>query len=270
MFGLRFHSHKAVDSVLLVVLTVSSPEVAMAAEQNPPNQELLKHVITRVKQGDDSFTAAALLEADGEPAVVAVQYSHLLRAWYFQEKNVPAMVMFGRLGIQYALIQARRVEATDAEKAKRLRGIAKEMAYNLGVNTWPGWRDEGISITKSDLAAGLDAARLNLRLAQELKRNTEVLGNAHWLVGAHQLAQKNYPTALEEFRKSQAEFQKAKQSDFALMAGGYIALAEMLQSPAQGKPKFQAAVEALTSSGSEDAKFFAEQLRTAAEVFQAD
>lgn len=238
-------------------------------QQIPIDKALLKQVVTAIKQGGDSYAAMAELESAGEPAVVAEHYSQLLRQLYFQEKNIPLMVMFGRGGIGYALSQTKRLDSTDPNSAEQLRGIAKAIAYNLSVNCWPGWRDEGITITASDRVAGYDAALLNLRLARELKRDAEVLGNAHWLVGAHHLAANRHADAIAEFDKASVEFTKVDKTDYQWMAAGYAALAQKLTpiAPADAKQKYEAALAALKSRNTEDAKFFAEQIITAAEVF---
>ena len=66
--------------------------------------------------------------------------------------------------------------------------LEKTYSLMLSGDSWPGGKDEGIEITASDLVAGIALARQNLRLAKELKRDDEVFANAHWLLGAHQLA----------------------------------------------------------------------------------
>ncbi len=229
----------------------------------------LTKAIDTVKQGGDTYAAIAELESSSDPVDVAQHYSQLLRELYFQEKNVPLMVMFGRAGIGYALSQAKRIEANDPQTAESLRGIAKTISYNLSVNCWPGWGDEGVTITPSDLVAGYDAALLNLRLAGELKRDAEVVGNAHWAIGAHHLAAGRHADAIAAFDKSAAEFAKADKPDFERMAKGYAALSSTLApnaAPAAGK-KYDATLGDLKSLKTEDAKFFAEQIETAAAVF---
>ena len=140
---------------------------------------------------------------------------------------------------------------------------------------WPGWNDEGIVLGATDLGIGLDAALLNLRLAQELSRGPEVMGNAHWLIGAHHLAANRAAQALKTFVQAEQAFQQAGKPDFALMAAGYAALASKCTAAAQGAPtsareiadrQLQAVLQKLEKSDDEDAKFFAEQIRTAEKV----
>lgn len=233
------------------------------------DKELLKQTIATVKEGGDSWAAMAKLEAGGEPLMVAEHYSQLVRICCFQEKNLPLMIMLGRGGIQYCLREAARVEKEDPKTAEKLRGQAKTIAYNLGANCWPGWGDEGIVIGTSDIAVGYDAALLNLRLGRELKRNAEVMGNAHWLVGAHQLAMGKKKEALKAFEESAQQFAEAEKTDFELMAKGYAALAVKLsdEAAADADAKLQAALKALNERDNDDAKFFAEQIETASKIF---
>ena len=94
------------------------------------------------------------------------------------------MIALARAGIHRALFEADRVPTADPDAAEALRGQAKTIAYDLGANLWPGWQDEGIVLTPADLTTGLEAARLNLRLAEQLGRPALPRCNAHWLLGA--------------------------------------------------------------------------------------
>src|SRR5579872_5380750 len=102
----------------------------------------------------------------------------------YAHRDVAGMIVFGLAGIRYCLAKSQQRESSDPETSAELKGLAKAMAYNLGANTWPGWDDEGIILGGTDLAIGMHAALLNLRLAHELARGSEVMGNAHWLIGA--------------------------------------------------------------------------------------
>jgi hypothetical protein len=180
------------------------------------------------------------------------------------------MIDFGRAGIGYALHEARRIEKTDKKQADKLKGMAKIISYNVSANSWPAWEDKGITISDSDLANGFDLAKLNRRLAKELDRSAEVFGNAHWLVGAHHLAAKRTGEAVKSFQESAEQFNKAKKSDFALMAIGYHGLARALgkQDAKAGETEFREAVAALTKLDTDDAKFFAGQLESVRKFFE--
>ncbi len=248
------------------LLFTISMDHAMSAEKK--QDPVLEQAYQTMVEGD-SYLASTILQADVEPEVAAQRYKDMIRILCFQKKDVSRMVMIGRAGIQFALEQAEQMKTAEPKRAEELRGLAKQMAYNLAANCWPGWGDDGIVITKSDLMAGLDVAQLNLRLAKELKRNDEAFGNAHWVVGAHHLAAGKGTLAAQSFEASVAKFHAAGKPEFEAMSNGYWGLADQLDDTnrAAGVKRFN---DALKQLGSEDAKFFAQQLKTAQGIFLKD
>lgn len=242
-------------------------ETVLAQQQlDQRTKEILKETLQLAKT-KDSFSAFAHLEKSGQAEEVITWYSSLVRVCYFQEKNVPLMTMFGRRGIQYGLEQA---EQTDSpESADKLKSTAKEISYNVGVNTWPGWEDEGITITPSDLTIGLDAARTNLRLAIELKRDAVPMTDAHWLVGAQLLAAGETEKASEQFHQATEIAKKANLTDREWMVRGYIAIAQQLDQSTRtdGDAALQEATKKLRDLETEDAKFWADQLESVSRLF---
>ena len=180
------------------------------------------------------------------------------------------MVSMGETGIDYALREAKDCEAEQEAEAKKLKGIAKEISFNMGVNTWPGWNDPGIVIDESARKAGFQAARLNHQLAIELKRDQAVLANAEWLVGAHHLAAEEYTEAIQVFERASVNFAQANKPDAELMAKGYRALALILakDDAEQGKREWMQARQKLEEINSDDARFYLEQLSVARQVFE--
>ena len=222
----------------------------------------------------DAFQAIACLESRDDVLAVGQDYSELVRSTY-ADKNVAGMISFGLAGMHFCLAEAQRRHASEPENSAKLKGLAKTIAYNLGANTWPGWNDEGIVLGATDLAIGMDAGLLNLRLAQELSRGPEVMGNAYWLIGAHHLAASQPEQALKIFVQAEQAFQQAGKPDFASMAAGYAALATKFTAAANDAPlpvkenadrQLQTILQKLETSEGEDAKFFAEQIRTAEKV----
>ena len=232
-----------------------------AAGAKIENAEIGKKAQDFLDNGD-SYQLLESLTAGNDPVAATQKFYELVGKLYMEAKNVPQMVMCGRAGIQFALDRAEQIKVTDPQTADKLRGLAKTIAYDVSVNCWPGWGDEGIAINNSDLAVGLDLARLNLRLAGELKRDDFVHGNAHWLVGAHWLAMGKRKPALDAFEKSTEHFQTAGKPEYEWMAKGYLGLANLLDPAEQktGEQQIQEARQALSQMNSEDAKFFSEQL----------
>lgn len=225
--------------------------------------------IVRLCEAEGSLQAIALIQSQGDPATVADAYAQLVPDLYYKQKDAPLMLMIGRAGVQYCLDEARRCEKDDAELAATLRGTAKAMAFNLSVNCWPAWEDEGITLTDSDVRNGYDLARLNLRLAIELKRDAAKRANAHWLLGAHQLAAQESTAAIGSFQKAAELFQQAKQPDGEQMALGYTVIAKLTteEEKADGERELKAAVEKLREIDTDDSRFYADQLESVAKFF---
>jgi hypothetical protein len=253
--------------ICILCLTLAG-EAVMADDRPLTDRAEIRQRAWRLAVEADAFQAFALLEADAAPAVVGEDYSTLVREAYGKHKDVPRMIAFGHAGIQYCLREARRLEPHDPKLANTLRGLAKIIAYNLGSNTWPGWNEEGITLTATDRAFGRDAARLNLRLANELERGPEPLGNAYWLVGAHALVAGEAVAATNAFANAEREFARANKPDFVLMARGYrgLSLKSAAATRDDGEQLLQQTLRQLGDTPGDDAKFFAEQIRTAEKV----
>jgi hypothetical protein len=229
-------------------------------------EELLPQVIDLLA-GSDHYAAIELLNR--QPSAMAAQaYEKLQSHLYWKQKNLPAMVMLSQAGIQHCLAESTRT--TDAGAARDLRGIAKRLAFNLASFTWPGWDEPGISITRSDLAAGLQAARLNVRLADELDRPPKARANALWTLGAQQLAACDYPSAIGTFNHAATRLTPPEDSTMIRMLDGYSLMARLLAEPADASVRtlFDTAVEALAGDASDDGKEFARQLPVALALFE--
>ncbi len=235
--------------------------------QEADRAAILTQTLKLAAEGD-TFQAFDFLESRNQPRQVVELYSEFVRRIYAEKKDIPLMLAFGRQGISVALRDAKALQATDRETSLALQGIAKSIAYNLGSNTWPGWDEPGIILTRSDIALGVDAAVLNLRLGTELRRSPEAMGNAYWLVGAQHLAGGRTALALEAFGAAKVEFAKASKPDYVLMTTGYLALTRQLveETRVAGTEELQRALAELQQSPSDDAKFFAEQIQTAERV----
>ena len=237
------------------------------AQPNPPSEqgEMLEQVYAQLESGD-SLEAIDLIEK-GDTKDVVNAYSQLVSDLYFKKHDVPRMILIGRAGIRYCLSSSKQTE--DAQLAEKLKGAAKTMAYNVSANAWPGWQDEGIKITRTDSIVALDLARLNLRLAEELKREADVFSNAHWLVGAQHLALRELDEADKHFGKA-VEFAKtAKKPEAEQMARGYGGIVKLVAdaNSNEGKKQLAGAIRALNEIGSDDAKFFAQQLDSVSKFF---
>ena len=153
----------------------------------------------QVLDAEGTYAACRRIERSGTPAEAVQLYHDLIPALYFQRKDVRVMVAIGRAGIHYGLTQAGQLRDMDPDGAEKLAGATKAIAYDLGANLWPGWQEEGIELSPADLATGMEAAKLNLSLAESLKRPPLPMCNARWLLGAHELARGDAAAAEREF-----------------------------------------------------------------------
>jgi hypothetical protein len=211
----------------------------------------------------DLFAVIERISADPDLEHAAAAFGKLAKRLYSAEKSVSGAVAIGRAGIQFCLCFA------DAAKRQALRQQAKALAFNLGADTWPGWGEEGIVISASDLDAGLDAARLNLRLALELERGPLAESRAFWLVGAHRLARAEDAAAVTEFSRARERARDAANGLDEQLNAGYIALTGALSGSAQAQHELASILERLRSAPAKDAPFVAEQLEKALAVFRA-
>ncbi len=251
-------------AVSLVAIDSSSGQDSTVKEQPAWLQATLK---TWSEQ--DASAAFAQLEGSGPPGEVGERYGVLAQYLYNDRKDLAGTILASRAGIQFNLARAGTLDATDEKAAAEHRGHAKAIAYNLGANCWPGWLEQGISITATERAIGLDAARLNLRLAVELRRPAEPRGHAHWLLGAQLLAAGQFDAAAGEFAASARQFAEAEKPTERQMALAYEGLTRRLQQPgdAARQKAWRQSLAALEALDNDDARFFAEQIRTAEKVF---
>lgn len=246
---------------LLLIAVLALSGIAACAEE--PAMDPLAVTAVEALAREDASAVAARIAAMPDARHAARVFSDALRVAY-RAKEVARMSLIARAGIDWCLMRADALAATDAELAGALRGEAKTMAYNLGVNLWPGWKEPGIALSRSDLGIGLDAARLNLRLAIELKRDAMPLSNAHWLLGAQRLASGDHAGAEASFGDAEVAARQARNGDAEVMCWAYKALARVAAG-AQYQ-ELESAVAALRERGTADGRAFAEQVETAATV----
>ena len=215
----------------------------------------------------DSFEAVTRLLDAGTPRRV-MQCFHLAVRELFTQRKLPQMVWIGRAGMEYALREAHT--ASDAELRSDLLTAARKLSYNVSSHLWPGWADEAVSPTSSDLQSALDLARVHHRLVLEESLDAESLGNARWLLGAQRMALGQEQSAHHAFETAKTAYREAGRPASEWMAEGFQALSLLLMATmaTEGQRRFDAAIETLKTLG-DDGEFFADQLQTAKRVFLA-
>ncbi len=181
---------------------------------------------------------------------------------------MPTMILIARAGIQFGLTQA-ATGTTNPDLAYQLRSVAKAIAYNLASFTWPGWDEPGMPLGITDIKIGLDAARTNLRLAQELDKGDLPLCRAYWMVAAQEMAVKNYIQAKNHFDQAAHHAELANEKPEALLCQGFACLCVSLSQEATGAKENLAAIKAELAPLEHGSDFIA-QIETAARVFAAN
>jgi hypothetical protein len=229
--------------------------------------------ITQSLKETDSFAVTESLSRQSDALATAKSFAGAANHCYWKAKDLAASIALGRAGVQFALAAAERSVTPDPALAAELRGQAKAMAYNLASFTWPGWDEPGITITRSDLAVGLDAAKADLRLGRELSRGPLPMSRAHWMLAAHQLAAAAYDSARVQFRLAARDAAAAGAEADRLLCQGFEALTARLALTDAPDERADAALrsrldDVLTRLRPlENGEMFVQQIQTAARVF---
>lgn len=216
-------------------------------------------------KSSDSFAAIQYLNRQDEPQAIVQGYNELVRHLFWDEKNVAAVVGLSLAGIHYGLDAAYR--ESDPDDTARLTSQARAIAYNLASFTWPGWDDEGIELGATDTAIGYDAAKLVLRLVEELEEEAIRFCRAHWMVGAHQLETRESERALDSFQKSAEFAQVAGSRAENLLAQGFAIIADLQRSSPDTDRQDDLRAIRDQLSREEHGQGFIEQIETALRIY---
>ena len=255
-----------VAAALVAVLLGVLP--ARGEEETVNVREKVLREVRDLLESADTYAAAEHVQEGVEPAVAAPRYEHVVTDLYWKAKDLPGCLALGRSGVAYCLTMAQR--SGDAETGAGLRGAAQRLAFNLASFTWTGWDEAGIAIGPAEQAAGLDFARLDLRLVQELGYPPQKVATAHWIVGAQLMAVRRLDEAAEAFARSRDVAREAGNAAGEWPAGGYAGIVAVLASPddpAAGRARVDAAAARLNEIGTDDSRFYASQLGDVLAVF---
>ena len=230
---------------------------------------MMTEVLQLLRTGD-SFAAMEIIQCQGAPLDIAARYHSLVKDLYWKARDLPAVALIGRAGILYCLGQSLIAKETP-KTAEQFRSIAKGLANDVGSFTWPGWEEPGIHPTPDEIAFGRDCARLNLRLAIELKKPLSRLSMAHWLLGAHKLSARDFQGAVKQFQLAQEVLQTDVPESKANepLNAGYLMIARLCGdgSDTEARSKIDEIIGELNARSDEEAKDFCTQLTTARRHF---
>jgi hypothetical protein len=180
------------------------------------------------------------------------------------------MLVAAHLGVAWCLGQASL--SLDPEVAATLKKRAHAMSFNAAANSWPGWGDEGVAIEDGEVEAARSLAGTCLVLAHDLDLGPKGLGTAHWLIGALALALGRDVPARAAFQEAQRSYTAlGDEAPQLLMAQAYDALAAKFSDENSDEiaAALEEALERLHALGSEDGRFFADQITRAEQVLNA-
>jgi len=242
----------------------------MRGEMAAKELDLFVNEIQELLRVGDSFAAMEHIQRQGTPLEVAARYQSLVSNLYWKAHDLPAVVVIGRAGIIYCLGQS-MAAGVSCESVEKLRSVAKGLAYDVGSFTWPGWEEPGINPTPEELAVGRDCARLNLRLAIELKKPPDRLSMAHWLIGAHALVSRDFELAEKEFQRAQDVLPTSDAAAMAMVFSnmGYLAVTRLCRNPSDSvaQARFDEIIAQLSAQKNKDADAYLSQLLSARRLF---
>jgi len=207
--------------------------------------EVSGRVAALLQDGRDEEAWAAVDGAAGEletrwPAPTA-GFREVGRELYWTHRALPEYVRLQRE-------QIRRLEAEpgpERDVVVRLVGAL----YDLASFTWPGW---GHDVRAEHVELGAEAADRALRLREDPAYAelpfTVTPGMAHWVVGAHALATRDFERARMELALSGDE----------TLSRGYLGLVDLAE--AGDRSELDAVLEELAAKDDEDSAFYRDQL----------
>ena len=138
-------------------------------------------------------------------------------------KDMAAYTYLAKLLLQHTLSLANQ----NLDQALDYKRAALRLTYNLAANTWPGWGDEEhpVSISDHQRRLGLEAAKLDVKLAAEAAPTVQRRSNSYWILGAHLIADGQYAAAVAAFQTCRKLRAEAGNDQGAVMAQGWIHLA---------------------------------------------
>ena len=205
------------------------------------------------------------LDSQTEPETLIRLCSNLLIHFYWDRKDLTAALKYGELGIKcYSMLC--NDETTCQEASSEIDHTAKSIHYNIASFTWPGWCELGISIEDKELSLGFYSARMNLELAQNLRRGLVPEGRAFWLLACHLVARSDYSEASAHFRSSADLFQKADKTDEELMAIGFLQMTQILAGDTNAEVNLKSTLNKLSEL--DGGREFIGQIETALNCFR--
>ncbi len=226
----------------------------------------MKETAIQTLTEQDAAAAALYLSEQNDILAAASAFHETMKHAYWQMKDLTACILLAQEGIAFGSEQAKKIDDNEALEYE-VRSRVKAMCYDLASFTWPGWDEEGFTITPEQRKLGLDAAYNNLHLAEELKKDALPHSRAHWVVGAQLLAAGEYQQAQTSFVQAAEYASQAKAQDEILLSQGFEQVARLLATPGQSDAQQALAEIKSQLQALEYGDFFIKQLADSLRVF---
>jgi len=215
----------------------------------------------------DTFAAIDYLLQQDDPFAVTTSFNDVIGHLYWEDKDLANVIAIGRAGMQYGLSKTAETEDINPEAADKIRLKVRALAFNVASYAWPGWDEEGITPNNTDVAFGYDAAKLLVRLVEEMEAEPVKMARAWWMLGVYQLAAGKNDRARNSFNLSADFAGKAFAKSEQLLAEAFRILADAQEEP--GIEGLSDQLESVKASLAleEHGADFANQVDTAARVF---
>lgn len=184
-------------------------------------------------------------------------FNQMINNAYQNQKDPALMNMVGTQEVNYLLDL---LGNSDVDKKKKILTLLRAETFNLAANNWPGWGDEGITLTNSDVKNGLNFAKFNHKLTILLNEPADKQATALWIIGTLHIALKDWDQAELKLNESVKLYKQAKLEESVLMAEGYLACINKLKN--NDDTDRMKKIEQLKKIGTDDANFYASQLET--------
>lgn len=223
--------------------------------------------ILQILKEQNLFAVIEKWNRQDDPQSVMGGYFDLVSHLYWKKKDISATIGMALACIQYGLLRALEYDTRDSKLAYDLRSSAKGIAYNLASFTWPGWDEPDLPLDPTAIALGLEAAHLNLELAEELDKGNLPLSRAHWMLGAQQLATGDLDRARTSFDAAERSGREADAMVESLLAQGFRAIVDLVEASENEENDQRVAHIKEQLRKEEDGEAFCSQLDTAIGVF---
>lgn len=251
--------------LLCILLAAGVADPSSGDTVKPTREEVFANVQALVEQ-KDLYAASEYVLAVGDEHWVAQAFEDLVVDCHHKARSIEQVLHFVDAGIHHALARAVAHDGRDEDAARSFRFSAKRLATNGASYTWPGWDEPELNLSPEQTRQGLALARYAVRQLHELDPTPAQVSFTCWFLGAHLIASGNYADAAAVFEQAkEAGLEQGDNPDGVAMLEGYLALTRLL---AGGEADFDAALAKLEARDNDDARFYAQQLRTARRVFE--